>query len=264
MPSDLDWVCMKQFDRPEKAQKLFNKWLKAVTSLDLNDGVTFKPFQEDNYWEDMEYGLYYDDMTYLSTVGTEVLFELADSTGPEYISLDISLHLEWQARPVSLVYQPLSGEPFTLAYTAPLSLQVAWKLHQVLDWLRCKDVHDLIWLLKHPSYDLEAIGKTMQCLIDEYYITSGNHKKNVVQIEHLLADRFDKLRYYAAPDYNKFWKEWETYVAANEVKNSAASFKAMRAQLQASLEQSDFKEYVTVFGLPQPSSKAKHYRQNYH
>ena len=255
---------MKRFTSPKKAQKLFNKWLKAVTSLDLDDGVKFKAFREDNYWEDMEYGLYYDDMVELSTVGTEVLFTLEDSTDPEYMSLDISLHLEWQANPVPLLYQPMSGEPFTLAYTAPLSLQIAWKLHQTLSWLRIKDVHDLVWLLKHPLYDLEAIGETVQYLVDEYYITSGNHQKNVVQLQHFLANEFNKLRYYTPPNYAQLWKEWEIYVAANEIKNSAASFKAMRIELQTSLEQSEFKEYVAVFGWPKPSDDVKHYRKNYY
>ncbi|HAS47102.1 MAG TPA: hypothetical protein DCS93_41855 [Microscillaceae bacterium] len=260
----MDWVCMKRFTSPKKAQKLFNKWLKAVTSLDLDDGVKFKSFREDNYWEDMEYGLLYDDMTELSTVGTKLAFELEDSIEPEYMYLDISLHLEWQATPVSLLYQPMSGEPFTLAYTAPLSLQIAWKIHQTLIRLRIKDVHDLIWLLKHPSYDLEAIGETARYLIDEYYITRHTHQENLVQLKYFLADEFDKVNYYTASNDAQLWRDWENYAAKNEIKNSVASFEAMRIELQASLEQSGFKEYIAVFGWPTPSEEAKHYKKNYY
>ena len=238
--------------------------MNDVTSLELDDGVTFLPFREGSYWQSMEYGPMYDDVDELYTTRTHVFLNFGDSDIKEHISIDIDLHFEWQPKPVSLLYQPLSGEPFTLAYTAPLSLQIAWKLHQSLEWLRIKDVHDLILLLQHPIYDLPAIEETVAHLVDECYISSGDHQKNETHIKLLLENDFENIRHTQnPPDYSKLWKEWVDYAKVNNIKLMAASFEEMRVQLQDALVKSDFKEYVEVFGLPQPSDEAKYYRKHY-
>src|SRR6202007_2551176 len=69
--------------------------------------------------------------------------------------------------PVSLIYKPIHGEPFTLTATVPISLQVSWKIHQTLVRPRFKDLFDLIYLLQHPSFDEQARETSFRALINE-------------------------------------------------------------------------------------------------
>jgi hypothetical protein len=66
--------------------------------------------------------------------------------GESYM-LDFAVNLCLYEQPVSSLYEPVRGIPFTLPYAASMEVQVAWKLHQCLIRTRAKDLVDLIYML---------------------------------------------------------------------------------------------------------------------
>lgn len=86
--------------------------------------------------------------------------------------LDFAVNLSLYEQPVSLVYKPVWGSPFTLPYAASMEAQVAWKLHQCLIRTRAKDLVDLIYMLGDVDFSdevrLYAVLKTVLGECQEY------------------------------------------------------------------------------------------------
>ncbi len=162
IPADLDWVCLEPLQDVEVAETLFDNWAIAVTESEADDGVVYTSFTENRFWRLIDYAM--DDD--FPTVNTDLSCTV-DGEQLQYLNLDISFNLDIDAPPVPMLYTPLRGEPFVLPFTAPLSLQVSWKIHQTLVRLRFKDLLDLIHLLQHPSWNRETLQQSLQALVNE-------------------------------------------------------------------------------------------------
>jgi len=79
--------------------------------------------------------------------------------------------------------------PFVLPHTPPLSLQMAWKMHQCLGRLRFKAPLDLLFLLRHPSFDAAARAQALHSLAEECQADSTNFNR----VRHLIAGHLHPL-----------------------------------------------------------------------
>lgn len=164
LTNDLDWVCLKPLTDIDIAKEWLNSWIIAITDQERNDGVRFKSFSENPVWEFLDYAMHDD----FPTVSADIVCWV-DGEQVE-LSIDVSMNLHIDYPPVSITYYPIRGEPFTLEKTAPLSLQVAWKIHQCLVGIRIKDLFDLTYLVQHPLFDQEIREQALQALINECHI----------------------------------------------------------------------------------------------
>ena len=122
------------------------------------------------------------------TVNTDFFCQIGDDEFTPYL-LDISFNLPIEAEPVLLLYKPIQGTPFTIPYTAPLCLQVSWKLHQTLVRPRFKDIFDLIYLLQNPSFSNITLQQTLQALANECSADSVDIQK----LKFLISGELEKL-----------------------------------------------------------------------
>ncbi|UHA75192.1 nucleotidyl transferase AbiEii/AbiGii toxin family protein [Paenibacillus sp. 481] len=204
--SDLDLLYAGKIEDTEHACKTFTAWMIQVTELDLDDGIVFKSFNDDDYWRYIDYAMADD----FPTVNTEVEYYFKGEPRRENqyyeLDLDISFNLEMEVEPVALQYKPVFGDSFIFPYSAPLALQVAWKLHQTIVRPRFKDLVDLNYLLSHPAYDKRALQDTLQALVNECSldpnITSTHIKRVLVNDLHhtysLLKNDYDLRTYEGA------------------------------------------------------------------
>jgi hypothetical protein len=171
-PADLDWIYLEHLPEAEEAENTFTEWTTAVTELYENDGIEFSSFSKNAFWRLIDYAMADD----FPTVNTDIACRV-DGEDFHHFNLDISFNLEVGVQPVPLLYKPLRGEPFTVPFTAPLSLQVAWKIHQTLVRPRFKDLFDLIYLVQHPLYDAAALYQSLQALVNECAADKVNLKR---------------------------------------------------------------------------------------
>jgi len=197
IPADMDWLYTASLAGVEEAEKAFSKWATAVTEYPMHDGVVFKSFSENAFWRMIDYAMADD----FPTVNTDLSCSV-EGNGFETLQLDISFNLPVEAPPVPLLYKPLKGQPFTIPYTAPISLQVAWKLHQTLVRLRWKDILDLIYLLQHPLYNQEAIQQTLDALVKE----CRKDNINLSRIKLLVTD--DLKNFFQSRSLIDSWNWW--------------------------------------------------------
>lgn len=169
--NDLDWVYLGEVDDVEDATRTFNTWAKAVTEIDLDDGIRFRSFSEDAFWRMIDYAMADD----FPTINTDLLCYVQGQEFKIY-SMDLSFNLDVDPGPVPLFYQPMKGEPFTIPYTCPLALQIAWKLHQTIVNTRAKDIFDLICLLSSPLFDAKTREQAVQALVNECYADRVNYR----------------------------------------------------------------------------------------
>jgi hypothetical protein len=161
-PNDLDWTYLGSLTGVEQARQVFNDWAIQVTELPMDDDITFRSFREDAFWRMIDYAM--DDD--FPTVNTNLQYQVGEAE-PASLTLDISFNLPMAVPSVPLWYQPAQGAPFTISYTTPLALQVAWKLHQTLVRPRFKDLFDLLHLLKHPTFTPEVRQQALASLAEE-------------------------------------------------------------------------------------------------
>ena len=162
LPNDLDWVYLNDLQNAEDAKIKFDEWLINITETNKNDGVKFRSFRENSFWRMIDYAMSDD----FPTVNTDLLCWVNGEVFNSF-ALDISFNLDVDVPPVPLLYKPLRGEPFTAPQTVPLSLQIAWKIHQTLVRPRFKDIFDLTHLLRHPNFDDSMLSQTLQTLVNE-------------------------------------------------------------------------------------------------
>lgn len=161
IPADLDWVYMHKISSHIVANELFSDWVTAITELDLDDGVTFRSFRENDFWRMIDYAMADD----FPTVNTDLKCWVDETVVDLHV--DISFNLDIEQPPVSLEYRPVRGEGFIIPNTVPLSLQVSWKIHQTLVRPRFKDLYDLTHLVNHSAFDQQELEKSFQALLNE-------------------------------------------------------------------------------------------------
>jgi hypothetical protein len=196
IPADLDWVYLNKITDEKTAREIFNNWVTEITELDLNDGVKFRSFKENEFWRRIDYAMADD----FPTVNTDLVCWV---DGKELdFGLDVSFNLDIEQPPISLTYKPLKGEPFIIPNTVPLSLQVSWKIHQTLVRPRFKDLFDLIYLVQHPTFDKNTLELSKKALINECIIDNVDLNK----LKHFLNYEIDKL--FPNNSINETWDYW--------------------------------------------------------
>lgn len=204
---DIDFLYTGRIETEDQANEIFTDWMIRVKEMDLNDGIVFRSFSKNAFWRRIDYAMADD----FPTVNTELAFYIDSEPRVENeykdedeLHLDISFNLDLDEKSVALSYQPLVGEAFVVPHTVPLSIQIAWKLHQTIVRPRFKDLYDLQHLLSNPSYDQQALKETLQTLVNECSmdpaITRADMKKVLVDDLHDVYSRFNydyDLQYYA-------------------------------------------------------------------
>jgi hypothetical protein len=163
---DLDFVYLGVADKKEAVETTFTKWVTAVTETEMDDRVDFSSFSENPFWRGIDYAM--DDD--FPTTNTDLYCQIDKQD--HIIDLDISWNLmtifpATDYPPVPLSYQPAQGSSFLYPYTAPLSLQISWKLHQLVVRPRRKDMEDLIMLFEQSQLDAPTISLAIQAFRTE-------------------------------------------------------------------------------------------------
>lgn len=197
LPNDLDWIYLNVLENEEDSRAKLDEWTTRVTELTVEDGVRFRSFQENAFWRRIDYAMHDD----FPTVNTDLMCWV-DGEKLDWLGLDISFNLDVEPPPVPLLYTPLRGEPFTIPYSTPIALQVAWKLHQTLVRPRFKDMFDLIYLLKHPLFDEKALGQTWQALVNECAVDSID----ISRLKYIITGELD--HFYNQTTIVDAWNFW--------------------------------------------------------
>lgn len=159
MPYDLDFVCLTPLPDSQTAEQVLNDWLIAVTRCQVHDGVYFVDFAENAFWRKIDYAMHDDFPTVMTDIQCYI-------NGKCYeILLDVSFNLPIPFKPVPLLIKTPIDE-FIYPKTVPLSLQIAWKIHQSLVRPRLKDIYDLTHLVKRV-HDQKTIDDTITALLQE-------------------------------------------------------------------------------------------------
>lgn len=158
---DLDFVYLGEADEQEVVESTFTKWVTAVTETELDDRISFYSFSENSFWRGIDYAM--DDD--FPTTGTDLYCQIDKQE--HIIDLDISWNLmsifpATDYSPVPLNYQPVRGSNFLFPSTVPLSLQISWKLHQMVVRPRRKDIEDLIMLFEQAPLDDSVISLALK------------------------------------------------------------------------------------------------------
>jgi hypothetical protein len=196
-PHDLDWVYLHPIGSAEDAERIFTEWATWATTLVAHDGVRFRDFRENAFWRILDYAMADDFPTTNTDLVCWVDEELFDS-----FSLDISFNLPLDVPSEPLWYQPLRGEPFIVPHATPLALQVAWKLHQTLVRPRFKDLFDLLYLLRHPSFTPAVRQQTIAALAKE----CAADNTDLGRLHWLLAGNLEPL--FADDRVSDVWLVW--------------------------------------------------------
>ncbi len=253
MPEDIDWLYFsKDKITTEEANKIFTKWMIDVTETELDDGVKFTSFSENAFWRGIDYAM--DDD--FPTVNTDIEYTVNDKG--EEASLDISFNLDLDVEPVPLLYKPMLGEAFTIPYTPPLSLQVAWKLHQTIVRARFKDLYDLSYLLQHPSYDSKAANETLQALVNECYkdkidndkILNIFSKKEVENLYNNELAKKDTFKNYYSHLYDDYY--FKKYIGDVNISATKERWYKFAEQFYTLLNNVGINEKIS---LPKPTRK---------
>jgi hypothetical protein len=233
--NDLDWVCLEPFTDIDVARELLNSWMSAITDQEKDDGVRFRSFMEAPYWQMIDYAMDED----FPTVNTEVMCWV----GGEQLELcvDVSFNLEVSEPPVNMKYYPLIGEPFTLDKTTPLSLQIAWKLHQCIVRPRLKDIFDLTNLLKHPTFDKAMFHQVLQALLKECVHGDVTYPRLLA----LFAD--DTFREH--PELCSEWSVWHVHQNVTAPNLIAPTYSGFIHRFKKAMQKAGFYE-LTINDLP--------------
>lgn len=196
IPADLDWVYMETIKDESTARQMFNEWATLVTELELDDNVRYSSFKENEFWRRIDYAMADD----FPTVNTDI--ECFVNGERLVFGLDISFNLDIEQPPVSLMYQALEGEPFLVPNTAPISLQISWKIHQTLIRPRFKDLFDLMYLVQHSTFDKVNFDNSIQALINE----CSADNVDLVKLKYFLNYEIDKL--FPKNSIDETWALW--------------------------------------------------------
>jgi hypothetical protein len=135
------------------------------------------------------------------TTNTDLSCLINESEIP-VVGLDISWNLLLQENPIPLLYEPIEGDAFVIAYSVPLATQIAWKLHQSIVRPRAKDLIDIILILesnKLTKKQIETIGKVFssECSKDKIdhlrlnYYTEGKVSEFLIKRKNDLDESYN-------------------------------------------------------------------------
>lgn len=203
IPADLDWVYIDPIDEPNQAEQIFSHWVTQVTELETDDDVVFRSFKENAFWRMMDYAMADD----FPTVNTDILCWVKGT--PFEFDLDISFNLDIPGGATPLKYKPLSGPGFMAPYTAPLHLQVAWKIHQTLVRPRMKDLLDLTYLVQHPDFNSEMLHQSFEALLKECLRDKLGLTPIAQFLNYELAGFFQTV---SLSDTWQFWRHGDTNI----------------------------------------------------
>lgn len=159
MPMDIDFVCLTPLPDRQTAENILNDWLIAVTRYQTNDGVYFVDFAENAFWRQIDYAMHDD----FPTVATDIECYINGKCYEIYLHVSFNLPIPFE--PVPLLFKTAIDE-FIYPKTVPLSLQIAWKIHQSLVRPRLKDIYDLTHLAKRVSHP-QIVNDAMTALLEE-------------------------------------------------------------------------------------------------
>jgi Nucleotidyl transferase AbiEii toxin, Type IV TA system len=237
---DIDFLYLGKIKDTNHANETFTNWMIQVTEMDLNDGIKFTSFRENAFWRYIDYAMADD----FPTINTDLTYVFTDEPDEYHeLYLDISFNLEMDLEPVPLEYRPVFGDSFIVPYSVPLSIQVAWKLHQTIVRPRFKDLYDLKYLLSHPSYDDQALQVTLQTLVNECSMDASTTKADIKKV---LVDDLRGLYPSLSKDY--FLSKY----AAGE--NQEDYFNAFVAELRKIMDHAGINQKV-FDQLPEPTCK---------
>lgn len=186
-PNDIDWIYPLPLKNIAEAKTIFTDWIKEVISMDANDEVVFEEIDEFDYWEHIDYAGDED----FPTTGMALDYSINGKKSYDAVQVEISFNLAMNIPPVALNYQPFQGESFVVPQTAPLSLQIGWKLHQTLIRPRFKDIFDLIHLFAHPNYNGLIKMYATQELVNECISNGGD----INLLEWFVTDKAARYAY---------------------------------------------------------------------
>lgn len=196
IPADLDWVYMDPLSEPVAAKAIFSRWITTVTEAKTNDGVEFRSFRENAFWRMMDYAMADD----FPTVNTDIKCWI---NGVEFdFDLDISFNLEIPGGSTPLNYKPATGPDFLVPHTAPLHLQVAWKIHQTLVRPRFKDLFDLMYLVQHSGFNQTVLSMSFEALLKE----CAADKVGLEKIQDFL--NYDLHKLFNEKTLEEIWAYW--------------------------------------------------------
>ena len=156
IPEDIDFVYFGHIKNTQDAQEIFTSWTDKATQKKLKDGIIFKKFSKYSNWQNIDYAMNEDFPTVFGVLRAEI------NNKKIFIDIEISFNLEILANPIENIY-PTPKDTIYLPYTAPLSIQIAWKIHQCIINPRFKDFYDLAFLVnklnRYP--DIDILFKTL-------------------------------------------------------------------------------------------------------
>lgn len=209
---DLDWVYLLPLADAVVASSAFQNWMLAVCKQPAHDGVEFTCKWEGQHWVELDYAMADD----FPTISSYIHFTVNGRDDGQKLKLDFSFNLPVEVPPVPLLFTPQQGQPFELPLTAPLALQVSWKLHQSLVRLRFKDIYDLIHLLQHPQFTSETAMQSWEALVNE----CNKDYVPIASLRYVLEGHLEKL-YEEEAKFPYLWAKWryggEQYDAAVHV-----------------------------------------------
>lgn len=204
--ADMDWVYLKKISDIDTASQTFSNWITKITTIDYDDDIKFRDFRENKFWRRIDYAMADD----FPTVNTDILFQIGDFT--DEISLDISFNLDMEIEPVPLLYYPMFGKPFSIPYTPPLSLQIAWKLHQTIVRPRYKDLKDLMQLFSHSSYNENIFQDIIKSLLSEW---KRDNYINPKQMKDLFYGALYSYKFYEQIERDYDWRMMSNHSREN-------------------------------------------------
>ncbi len=258
LPNDLDWVYLPFLTDIDDARSKFNDWVIQVTDAYQTDGTRFLSFKQNAFWRMIDYAMADD----FPTVNTDLTCWV-DNEKFDWFSLDISFNLDIEVGSVPLLYQPVRGEPFTIPQTVPLSLQVAWKIHQTLVRPRFKDIFDLIHLLQHPAFDAKALAQAQLTLVNECSADNVDVRSLLYLINGNLQPLFKEDDMQALWEFWRFGKSkklrYDFYPKAEEITDPEklpATLAEFLGQFQSALSTAGFNQYL-INHLPTPTRQKR-------
>lgn len=200
IPGDMDWVYLEKLEDTELSEIIFNDWVCEITNMKLDDDVHFVDFNENAFWRGIDYSMSED----FPTVNTDLdcLVKFPNREIEFTLGLDISFNLDIDFPSVPLNYLAKDGSKFLIEKTTPLSLQVAWKLHQTITRPRFKDLYDLIFLLTHELFSSNERQNALQALVNECY----QDGVDLERLSLLLSGNWDRL--FAHNSLEGTWMFW--------------------------------------------------------
>lgn len=158
-PIDIDFVCLTHLPDEKTAREVLDNWLIEITTMPLNDGLHFVDFRENQFWRCIDYAMHDD----FPTVMTDLECYIGNECYKLFLSVSFNLPIPFP--PVPLTYKTPIDE-FIYPKTTPLSLQIAWKIHQTIVRPRLKDIYDLTYLAKKVE-NKQIIDDVLFALLQE-------------------------------------------------------------------------------------------------